>query len=90
MIHTQCAAYVNANIAYFSMVIDRTNNGGSSFNNVAAAWQGSNYNIGNTFWQSSFHVIDVTNASDVKIAMRMDIPQALYVFGGTTANYTAC
>ena len=89
-IHTQCAAYVNANIGYFSMVIDRTNNGGSSFNNVAAAWQGSNYNIGNPhFMQSSFVVIDVTNVSDVKIAMRMDIPQSLYVFGGTSANYTA-
>ncbi len=89
-IHTQMAGYVNANIAYASMVIDRTTNGGTSWGSLSHTWQGSNYNITNPhFSQSSFAVFDVTNVSDIKVRFRMDLPQQITIFGSTTGNSTA-
>mgnify|MGYP001303607747 CR=1 FL=1 len=88
-IHTQCAGYVNANIAYASMVLDRSTNGGSSWNNVLGTWQGTNSVSNSHFMQSGFVVLDVTNVSDVKIRLRMDLPQSVTIFGGSSYNATA-
>ena len=89
-IQTQAAAYKNSNIAYFSMVIDVSLNGGTSHTNIGAAWQGSNYNITNPhFTQTCQVVLHVDNTSNIKVRFRMDQPvSGITLFGGTNANYT--
>mgnify|MGYP001170311894 CR=1 FL=1 len=90
-VHTQWSAYKNANLAYCSMVVDVTTNGGSNWQNISAAWNGSNYNIANPhFCGSTMVVVHCDNTSNIKLRFRMDqSTSGITLFGGTYANHTA-
>ena len=88
-IESQAAAYINSNIAYFGMKIQATADNGSNWQDIAASWNGSNYNITNPhFTQTCRASLDVTNTTNVKVRFLFDNATSVSVFGGTNTNYT--
>ena len=90
-VHAQWSGYKNANLNYCAMVIDVTPDGGSNWQNISSAWQGSQYNISNPhFMGSAIVVVHCDNTSNVKLRFRMDqSTSGITIFGDTKANHTA-